>query len=131
MKTSTTEHFPSEKNTCSASLVRSIAAIEAEIQTLENQLQKLKHKKREADSRDFIVANRIILDDVEMSSGDTKPWFGTVWEFGKWLAGNSEKVWLEWNGRIYRVTDIANGRMPDMPGEVDHLPNSIEKPAYL
>ena len=137
MKTSTTEYFPSGSDTCSASLARCIAALEAEIQPLENQLQKLKRKKQEVDSRDFIAANRITLDDVEMSNGDTKPWFGTVWEFGnwlagkKWLAGDSAKVWLEWNGRIYRVTDIANGRMPDTPGEVAHLPNTIEKPAYL
>lgn len=114
--------------TCSASLAREIAALEAEIQPLADRLQKLKRQKREVDSRDFIAANRITREDVEMSSGDKKPWFGTAWEFGKWIAANSKKRWAEWNGRIYHAADLVNGRMPDMPGETDHLPNNLRQP---
>ena len=109
---------------CSASLARDIAALKAEIQPLQDRLNKLARQKREVDSRDFIAANRITLPDVEMSIGDSKPWFRTAWEFGKWLTENSKKVWAEWNGRIYHAADLANGRMPDMPGDVDHLPNA-------
>lgn len=118
-----TQIAPLDAATCSASLARAIAALKAEIQPLQDRLNKLAHQKREVDSRDFIAANRIIRPDVEMSSGDGKPWFGTVWEFGEWLTGNSKKVWAEWNGRIYHAADLVNGRMPDMPGETDHLPN--------
>jgi hypothetical protein len=123
MKTSTTERYPVGSDTYSASLSRGIASLEAEIRPLADRLQKLKRQKRKVDSRDFIAANRITLDDVEMSIGDKKPWFETAWEFGKWLAGNSKKVWAEWNGRIYLTSDLVNGRMPDMPGETNHLPN--------
>jgi hypothetical protein len=115
---------PLDAPICSASLARDIAALKAEIQPLQDRLNKLARQKRDADSRDFIAANRITRDDVEMSSGDKKPWFGTVWEFGEWLTENSKKVWAEWNGRIYHAADLVNGRMPDMPGEVDHLPNA-------
>lgn len=130
MKTSTTERSPLGSDTCSASLARGIAALEAEIQPLADSLQKLKRQKREVDSRDFIAANRITREDVEMSSGDKKPWFGTVWLFGEWLAGNSKKVWAEWNGRIYHAADLVNGRKPDMPGETDHLPNVTAHPPH-
>ena len=123
MQTSTTERSPLGSDTCSDSLARGIAALEAEIQPLSDRLQKLKRQKREVDSRDFIAANRITRDDVEMSSGEKKPWFETVWEFGEWLAGNSKKVWAEWNGTIYHAADLVNGRMPDMPAETDHLQN--------
>jgi hypothetical protein len=110
--------------TCSASLARQIAALETELKPLLDRMATLRRKEREALSREFIAANQITREDVEMSSGHGKPWFGTVYEFGKWLARQSGKVWAEWNGRIYHAADLANGRMPDMPGEVDHLPNA-------
>ena len=107
----------------SASLARDIATLENQLKPLIDRMATLRRKERDALSREFIAANRITRDDVEMSSGHGKPWFGTSDEFGKWLARQSKKVWAEWNGRIYHAADLANGRMPDMPGDVDHLPS--------
>jgi len=110
--------------TCSASLARQITALEIELKPLLDRMATLRRKEREALSREFIAANQITRDQVETSYGDEKPWFGTAWEFGKWIAANSKKRWAEWNGRIYHAVDLVNGRMPEMPGEMDSLPNS-------
>ena len=119
-----TQIAPLDAPICSASLAREIATLENQLKPLLDRMATLRRKERDALSREFIAANRITREKVEMSSGDDKPWFGTAWEFGKWLATNSQKMWGEWNGRIYHAADLANGRLPDMPGEVDHLPNS-------
>jgi hypothetical protein len=108
----------------SASLAREIAALELELKPLLDRMATLRRKEREALSREFIAANKITRDQVETSYGDEKPWFGTAWEFGKWIAANSKKRWAEWNGRIYHAVDLVNGLMPNTPGEMDSLPNS-------
>ena len=99
--------------------------LEAEIAPLTERLEQLKRQKRDEDSREFIAVNRITRDDVEMSSGEGKPWFGTIWEFGRWMRTRAvTKPWAEWNGMIYQST----GLMSDPPrphtsaGLVDHLP---------
>ena len=82
----------------------------ARVETLNRERSRLK-------SLSFIEANGIRKDDVEMSSGSGKPFFGVVYEFGKWLKKNSNKRFCEWNGRIYFTAEIANGLMaPDAPG---------------
>ena len=105
----------------SASLQMEIAALEIQLKPLLDRMATLRIQERDTLSREFIAANRITLDDVEMSSGDGKEWFPTSYQFGKWLADNSKKIWAEWNGRIYHSADIINGRMPDMPGKAVHL----------
>ena len=100
-----------------------IEKLEFQVEPLLAKINKLKREKSSVLSRKFIGVNQITRKDVEMSSGNGTLWFGTVLEFGKWLAQNSTKVWAEWNGRIYYTADLVNGRMPDMPGNVDDLPN--------
>jgi hypothetical protein len=119
-----TQIAPLDAPICSASLAREIATLENQLKPLLDRMATLRRKERDTLSREFIAANRITREDVEMSSGDGKEWFGTAYEFGKWIAANSKKLWAEWNGRIYHAADLVNGRMPDMPGEVDHLPNA-------
>jgi hypothetical protein len=109
---------------CSASLAREIAALELELKPLLDRMATLRREERDALSREFIAANQITRDQVETSYGDEKPWFGTAWEFGKWIAANSKKRWAEWNGRIYHAVDLVNGRLPDTPGDMDSLPNA-------
>jgi hypothetical protein len=71
----------------------------------------------------FIEVNNVQKHDVEMSSGDGKPWFGSVRVFAEWLAENSTRRFCEWNSRIYFTAEIINGRMdPGVPGCVDDLP---------
>ena len=111
--------------TCSASLALQIAELQSTLRPLLNRMSDLKSAERKALSREFIAANQITRADVEMSSGEGKEWFRTAWEFGIWISANSSKKWAEWNGRIYHSADLANGRMPDMPGEVDSLPNAM------
>ena len=122
-----TQIAPLDAPICSASLAREIATLENQLKPLLNRMATLRRKERDALSREFIAANRITREDVEMNSGDGKEWFGTAYEFGKWIAANSKKLWAEWNGRIYHAADLVNGRMPDMPGEVDHLPNASDQ----
>ena len=98
-----------------------IEATKAKLEPLMAQMIRLNREQAELESLDFIAVNSIRKQDVELSSGDDKPWFGTAWEFGKWLASNSKKVWAEWNGRIYHTTDLVNRRMPDMKGRSDDL----------
>lgn len=102
----------------SASLARDIEILRTELHPLMAQMEDLKRRHREALSREFIAANQITREDVEMSSGHGKPHFGTAYEFGKWLQRQSKKVWAEWNGRIYHAADLAPGRMRAMPGKV-------------
>ena len=101
---------------------QAIKETEAQIAPLTARLERLRREKAERDSRSFIAVNKITRDDVEMSSGDGKPWFWIVGKFADWLSANSKKRWAEWNGRIYHTSDLLAGRMPDMPGKVEHLP---------
>lgn len=123
-----TQIAPLDAPICSAYLAREIATLKTQLKPMLDRMATLRRKEREALSREFIAANRITREDVEMSSGDGKQWFGTAYNFGKWIASNSKKPWAEWNGRIYHAADLVNGRMPDMPGDVDNLPNVQEHP---
>jgi len=111
--------------------MRTIESIEAEIaglvdniKPLSARLAKLSDEFRACKSKQFIHVNGITRDNVEMSKGDDRPWFGHVWKFAEWLRRKPEaKRWAEWNGRIYHTSDLLAGRMPDdMPGLVDDLP---------
>jgi hypothetical protein len=96
---------------------REIEATESAIRPLVEKLERLKRERCDLESVSFIAANKIRKDEVEMSSGAGKPWFGTVHEFGRWMVARAiQKPWAEWNGRIYHASDLMNGRMPDMPG---------------
>jgi hypothetical protein len=98
--------------------------INAQIEPLERIRELLKREESDALSREFIAANEITLDRIEMSDGDGKPYFDTVWKFGEWLYRNSQKPWAEWNGLIYATMDLVNGRMPKTNGMV----STLEKP---
>ncbi len=104
-----------------AELEDQVASTQAQIAPLASRLEQLNRQLREAKSRQFISANNITKEDVEMSSGDGKPWFGIVTDFEDWLRDNSSKRWAEWNGRIYNASDLIRHKMPDSPGETRHL----------
>lgn len=102
-------------------LQREIADTHGMITPLTSKLERLNLELADALSRQYIAVNKITRDNVEMSSGEGKPWFGTAWSFGDWMRKNSKKFWAEWNGIIYPAYDLMNGRMDDMPGRVEHL----------
>ena len=108
--------------------MRTSHQIKAEVAVIKKQLvplikegNLLERELEDALSREFIEANNINKDDVQMSSGKGIPWLNTVYHFGEWLKTNSKKRWAEWNGRIYRTDDLIAGRMPDTNGLVEHL----------
>lgn len=73
-------------------------------------------------SHEFIATNNITRDQVETSTKDeSKPWFGHIKEFVKWLGWHPGKPWAEWNGRVYRTSDLLENRMPDTPAVYDHI----------
>lgn len=102
-------------------VLREIAETEAAIKPLDKKLERLLREKRDLQARAFIAANNIRRADVEMSGGNGKPWFGTVWAFAEWLRTNSTKNWAEWNTTIYRTSDLIAGRMPEMPATTNDL----------
>ena len=85
----------------------------------ENELERDRRKLR---SRAFLLENNLTLADVEMSSGDDRPWFGDVETFAEWLRSHSVKQWAEWNGMIFRTSDLVAGNMPEAPERVEDLP---------
>ncbi len=103
---------------------RQLADIQPNIDALIERKRILECHKRGLQSLEFIRANNITRNDVEMSSpGDGKPWFGDIWKFGKWLKTNSKKRFCEWNGGIYFTAEIIAERMSEIaPGRVEDLP---------
>ena len=101
-----------------------IDRLNAQIEPIARERDILEREESDALSREFIAANEITLDCIEMSRGDGKPYFGTVWKFGKWLYRNSKKPWAEWNGLIYSTMDLINGSMPKTNGKI----STLEKP---
>lgn len=100
-----------------------LARIESQVKPLLATMDALRRQRRELASKAFITANGITKADVELSSGDGKPWFGMVQEFVKWLkTQSSHKRFAEWNETIYFTTDLLAGRMPlDMPATIREL----------
>ena len=99
-----------------ATISRRIAEIQAQIVPLASTLEKLNREKGDAESRLYIAVNNIRKDDVQLSSGLDVPYFGDIYTFGAWLSKTKcAKNWVEWNGRVYRTTDLMVGKMPDSP----------------
>lgn len=100
-----------------------LVQIDEQLKPLLAQRDKLKSDRRVLLSKSFIEANHITKDDVELSSGDNKPWFGQISQFVEWLkAQPAHKRFAEWNETIYFTTDLLAGKMPpDMPTSIDDL----------
>lgn len=99
-----------------------IEIAEVEITPLVKNLERLRKEHGSALAKEFIAANNITRSDVELSEGEGKPWFGTVWKFAEWLSNHSTKNYADWNGVIYRQSDLKAGRMPEMPATINDLP---------
>mgnify|MGYP001612032416 CR=1 FL=1 len=107
-----------------------IEAIDIELVQISKQLKPLldrqaalRTKRRELASMAFIEANAITKDDVELSSGDGKPYFTFVHQFVEWLRSKNKcKRFAEWNGTIYFTSDLLSRRMPgDRPARIEDL----------
>lgn len=91
-----------------------------QIQPLMNQQGRLNKELREAKSEEFIRANDVTIDDIEMSDSNGA-YFGTIWEFTDEVLRKSTKRFAEWNGQIHFVSDLTNGRMPKTTACVSDL----------
>mgnify|MGYP001260578958 CR=1 FL=1 len=107
-----------------------IEEIDKELEQLAIQLKplheredQLQRQKRECLAKSFITANKITNADVELSSGDGKPYFSVISQFVVWLRSQpANKRFAEWNETIYFTTDLLAGRMPpDMPATIRDL----------
>ena len=90
-----------------------------------NPLLRLKNKLEielsDALSREWIEANSVTADQVMSSNEPSKrPWI--ISDFAAWLKTAPYTPYAEWNGRIYLTSDLIAGRMPDMPGFMEHVP---------
>ncbi len=93
--------------------------IEADIKSAVNQIKgyqvvvdELRKAKRELLSKRFIEKYKPTLDEVEMSSGEGKPYFGHVWSFTHWMKENdTNKRFCEWNEIVYLTSEMLQGRM--------------------
>jgi hypothetical protein len=117
----TTQTMESEKRR----LVQQIEDTEATVKPLLQKLEALRRERRDVESRLFIAANSIRRDEIESPDVEGKPWFGHVGAFVEWMKKTRcAKRWASWNGVIYHTSDLLKGKMPDMPGLVEHLPNA-------
>ena len=106
----------------SDTLKKDIEDLKAELAPKQILLGRLERDYRDALSREFIDANGITRDQVEPCSGESKPYFGHLREFIKWLGWNPGKPWAEWNGTLYRVADLQANDWGGTPALFDHLP---------
>jgi FtsZ-binding cell division protein ZapB len=92
--------------------------IDAKIKSVINQItyyqtmaDDLRKEKRELLSKQFIEKHEPTLEEVEMSSGEGKPYFGHVWAFTHWMKENNiSKSFCEWNKFVYLTSEMLQGQ---------------------
>lgn len=109
------------------SLAEQIAKISEAIDILRDQLELLRETERSNLAQQFIAEHEITLGQVERSAVGGLPWFHSPELFASWLATNSEKAWVEWNGKVISRSEFfqgyyaqANFLLSDLPGAPDH-----------
>lgn len=85
-------------------LIARRAPIDIRISQIDCELRSLR-------SKEFIRVNGIEADQIQQSRVDGV-WHGTTWAYGKWLAEtNCDKPWCEWNGILFRTSDMIRGTL--------------------
>lgn len=109
-----------------------LAELKSELELVDSHIWPLAKRKREIESqidtersRLWIEANGVKKDDIELSSGDNKPWVGSIPKFVEWMKKQPKtKRFAEWNGRVYFTSDLIENRMPfEMSGILEDIPN--------
>lgn len=101
-----------------------IAMIDEKLKPLQERRAALERELRRLRSVEFIRVNKVTRDQIEMSSGDGKPYFGHFQSFGKWLdKTDCQKRFCEWNGEIHSTSEAKQGRFyTHNPGRVEDVP---------
>lgn len=114
------------------SLQAEIDGLAAEIQPLNQDLQNCRDKLKSAKAQQWIEANGVTRDQVELSGSgrpSTTPYFHDVFAFGKWLTANSEKRFCEWNTQIFFTAEVVEQRRTrDATATVSDLPTETSTP---
>lgn len=107
----------------SHTLKSEIGKLQAEIKPLFEKMIKLQSELDDAESREFIEVNQIKKSDVQFSRCEGVPFHGDIYGFSEWMKKtNCQKDWCEWNGRIYRTSDVITGRIKfKSPAKEEHL----------
>jgi hypothetical protein len=95
-----------------------ITHLNMEISPLIRKRSVLKRELNEVESRNWIAANGVTIDQVE-----PEPPFGTCGTIFD-APARTGKRFLTWNGRVYFTADIAAGRMPRENGLLEHVPQT-------
>lgn len=99
-----------------------LAALASQMEKLTSTRRSLEEKRRRLLARQFIVANQITPDDVQMSQIPGVPLFFVSHKFIEWITSQpNKKRFVEWNNVIYFMTDFLQGKLPDMPARVSDL----------
>lgn len=100
-----------------------IERLSANIAPTVREISRLNGELRKAKSVEFIRANGITKDQVELSDGEGKPHFMIITSFIDWMKQNNcQKRWAEWNTRIYSTSELFGGRMdPEAPGLMEDM----------
>lgn len=85
--------------------------IGAKIKPLQARADELRRLRGQMLSVEFVRNHRITADQVELSEGEGKPYWGHIQPFSRWLAKNSKCRWAEWNGFLYERAELVAGRM--------------------
>ena len=102
---------------------RELAELAGKVRPITARMADLWRDRRRLCAAEFIRANNVTRDQIEMSSGDDRPWFGRATEFGRWMREQgTSKRFCEWNGRVYFSADVMAGRLPDAPAAVSDVP---------
>lgn len=74
-------------------------------------------------SLEWIKANGVTRDRVQLSEEPGIRYFGDIGSFSYWLrATKSTKRFCEWNGRIHLTAEIVAGRFErDAPGRIEDV----------
>jgi len=114
------------------SKTRTIADVEHELAEVEYHIEPLRKRQVELQSelqhlisQQWIADHNMTRDQVEMSKGKGKPWFGHIRHFIDWLYQQSSmKPYAEWNDRIFLTGNLHGSvEFTKTPATIRELPD--------
>jgi hypothetical protein len=106
-----------------AAIDTQLADVDGRLSSLEDLQRSLTSERRKLLSQQFVEVTNVTLADVELSTGEDRPYFTTFGEFGKWLKKNNiQRRYAEWNTLLYYTSDAMAGRMGESLAELEDVP---------
>jgi len=110
--------------------MRTSTEIQVELDELEEKLAplvkrhiNLERELRDVKSLEFIAANNITLNDVQLSSGEGIPYCYVVKEFTDWMKlRKCEKPFAEWNTQLHLTHELFAGKFKPTPARIGDVP---------